>query len=339
MTAERKEREHRTDERGRHRRLLLSCVVLVTALLLWMGAAAETVAEEWPDLNEDGFLDEGEYVLEDPERGVWRYCSPTLKVEILRHTETQPLKEIWYEAEVWSRKETFGFVTAVQGEHFRKKDWPVNVCSKRGAVLAINADYASYRWGNMRFKKQRYKVGILLREGVIHNTETKKSGGTSFPNLDTLALYPDGNMEVHDSRELTAEEYLEKGATDVIAFGPWLIRDGKLNERLKKFGTSRAQRTAIGMVEPGHYFAMTLEGREKESKGGDITFLAQKLLDHGCVTGFNMDGGETACMLFMGKQLNKVGMAHNRMGYARKGAEFLAIGTSARVEGYDPDAP
>ena len=35
-------------------------------------------------------------------------------------------------------------------------------------------------------------------------------------------------MEVHDSRELTAEEYLERGAKDVLAFGPWLIRDGEL---------------------------------------------------------------------------------------------------------------
>ena len=339
MTVENRGKNSRGQGRSSGAKLLSGCLILGLLWLLTVAAVAETAAEDWPALNEAGYLDEGEYVYENPEAGIWRYCSPTLKVEILRHTETEPLKEIWYEAEVWSRKETFGFVTAVQGEHFRKTDWPTNVCSKRGAVLAINADYASYRWGNMRFKKQRYKVGILLREGVIYNTETKKSGGTSFPNLDTLALYPDGNMEVHDSKELTAEEYLARGATDVIAFGPWLIRDGKLNERLKKFGTSRAQRTALGMVEPGHYFAMTLEGREKESKGGDITFLAQKLLDRGCVTGFNMDGGETACMLFMGKQLNRVGMAHNKMGHARKEAEFLAIGTSVQVEGYDPDAP
>ena len=313
--------------------------VLVVLALAFPAETARAEADDWPELNSAGYLDEGEYVYENPEAGLWRYCSETLKVEIIRYTQTEPIAEIWYEAEVRSRKEIFGFVTAVQGEHFRKVDWPQNVCSLRGAVLAINGDYASNRWGNMRYKKERYKVGILVRDGEIQNTETKKSGNTSFPNLDTLAIYPDGNMEVHDSRELTAEEYVEKGAIHVLAFGPWLIRDGELNPQLSKFGKSRAQRTAIGMVEPGHYYAMMVEGRQKTSKGGELTFLAEKLLERGCVTGFNLDGGETSCILFMGKQINKVGNAHNSKGFARKGAEFLSIGISALVEGYNPDAP
>ncbi len=304
-----------------------------------VGRIVQTEDGSWPELNGNGFLEDGEFVYENPEDGIWRYCSATLKVEIIRRSETEPLKEIWYEAEVWSREETFGFVTAVQGEHFRKTDWPVNVCSKRGAVLAINGDQACNRWGNMPYPKERYKVGIEIRDGIIANDQTKKSGNTGFPPLDTLALYPDGNMEVYDSKELTAEEYLEKGALHVLSFGPWLIRDGVLNERLAKFSKSRAPRTAIGMVEPGHYFAMMLEGRARNSKGGDLTFLAQRLLDKGCVTGFNLDGGETSCMLFMGKQINEVGNVHNSRGYARKGAEFLSIGISALVENYDPDAP
>ena len=41
-------------------------------------------------------------------------------------------------------------------------------------------------------------------------------------------------------------------------------------------------------------------------------------------------------MLFMGKQINKVGSASSKKGYARKEPEFLAIGTSALVEGYVP---
>ena len=321
---------------GKRCRIFLLAVILIMTVL-----QAETVSAEgeWPALNESGFLDEGEFVYENPEAGLWRYCSETLKVEINRYTETEPLKEIWYEAEVWSRKEVFGFVTAVQGEHFRQVDWPETVCSKRGAVLAVNGDYASYRWSNMRYPKERYKVGILIRDGEIQSSETKKSGNTSFPNLDTLAIYPDGNMEVHDSRELSAEEYRERGAVQVLAFGPWLIRDGEMNPRISKFGNSRAPRTAIGMVEPWHYFAMMVEGRSKDSKGGNIGFLAEKLLERGCTEALNLDGGETSCILFMGKQINIVGNAHNRRGFARKGAEFLSIGISSLTEGYDPDAP
>ena len=317
------------------------CLIFIALMIAWLAVCSSSVCAEgeWPALNSEGYLDEGEFVYENPEAGVWRYCSQTLKVEVLRRTESEPLKEIWYEAEVWSRSETWGTVTAVQGEHFRKVDWPCKVCSKRGAVLAINADYANGRWGNKRYPKERYKIGVLLRDGEICNSESFHAGSTHFPNMDTLALYDDGGMEVYYNQELTAEQYVAMGARDVFAFGPWLIRDGKLNDALEKIGTSRAPRTAIGMVEKGHYFAMMLEGRHRDSKGGSVAFLAQKLLARGCTVGFNLDGGETACILFMGKQINKVGSAHSVRGHARKSSEFLAIGTSALVEGYDPDAP
>ena len=295
--------------------------------------------EAWPELNGEGYLDSGEYVLEDPEEGVWRYCSETLRIEVLRKTETKPDKLVWYEAEVWSRKETFGFVTNELGKHFSKADWPEKVCSKNGAVLAINADYASNRWNNTHFPKQRYKVGILLRDGEIMSTETKPSGNTGFPNLDTLALYPDGNMEIHDSKELTAEEYKERGAVDVLAFGPWLIRDGEVRSNLKKYATNtRNPRTALGMIEPGHYIAVMVEGRHKKSKGCTLVDLAELMKDKGCVQAMNLDGGETSCILFMGKQICKVGNASSKQGHARKEPEFLAIGTSAQVEGYQPPA-
>ncbi len=314
-------------------------VLLLLLLLLTMAAAAPARAGEagdWPELNAEGYLDEGEFVYEDPENGIWRYCSETLKVEILKKTETKPAKLIWYEAEIWSRKEIFGFVTNEPGKHFQSADWPTKVCSKNGAVFAINGDYASNRWNNIHYPKQRYKVGILLRDGEIMSRETKKSGGTSFPNLDTLAIYPDGNLEVHESRDLTAEEYQEKGAIDVLAFGPWMIRDGEFNPHLPKFDGYKAPRTCLGMIEPGHYIAIMAEGRHKQSKGATLTQLAEKLADRGCTLAFNMDGGETSCMLFMGKQINKVGNASSKKGYARKEPEFLAIGTSTLVEGYEP---
>ena len=312
--------------------LCLLCIMPVTA-------GAEETKEDWPGLNEEGYLDSGEYILEDPDAGIWRYCSETLRIEVIRKTETKPDKMVWYEAEVWSRKEIFGFVTNEPGKHFSNADWPTKVCSKNGAVLAINADYASNRWNNTHYPKQRYKVGILLRDGEIMSTETKPSGNTSFPNLDTLAIYPDGRMEVHDSRELTAEEYQERGATDVLAFGPWLIRDGEMRSNLKKFATNNLNpRTALGMIEPGHFIAVMVEGRYKQSKGCTLVQLAEMMQNRGCVQAFNMDGGETSCILFMGKQICTVGNASSKKGYARKEPEFLAIGISALVEGYTPPA-
>ena len=359
-------------EQGSIRRILLTCAAAVLTMTLeptaaqgtalaadaartllegkFIAAAAPEAAESlpaenetaeqnepgaWPALDGEGYLPEGEFVYEGAEEGLWRYASPTLKIEIRRMTQTKPVKLIWYEAEVWSREEVFHFITNEPGKHFSSAAWPPAVASKNGAVLAFNGDYASYRWNNIHYPKQRQKVGILLRDGEIKSSWTKKSGGTSFPNLDTMAIYPDGLMEVHDSQELTAEEYLAKGAVDVLSFGPWMIRDGEIRNNLKKFAHTRAPRTCLGMIEPGHYIVLMAEGRRKVSLGATLDELAELLREKGCTTAFNMDGGETACILFMGKQLCVVGGSHSNKGYARKEPEFLAIGTSALVEGYE----
>ena len=317
---------------------LLAALILVT-LLPACPALAEEDPGAWPALNEEGYLDSGEFFFEDPDNGVWRYCSQTLKVEVLRKTETDPIKLVWYDAEVWSREETFGMVTNKPGEHFTDLDWPSAVCSKNGAVLAIDADYVVHRWANRNKKSKRSTVGIIIRDGEIMHEYTYNAVNTSVPNLDTLAIYPDGNMEVYDCCELTAQEYIDKGVKDVMAFGPWFIRNGELNPILPKYESKykgyRAPRTAIGMIEPGHYIAIVAEGRLKDSKGITMTHLAEKMQERGCTVAINMDGGVTSCMMFMGKQINRVD-GINKRGDARKEAEFLAIGTSQLVEGYVP---
>ena len=67
--------------------------ILLLALLLAVAAvftAAGEGAPEWADvsLNERGFLDEGAYVLEDPDNGHWMYVNETLRIQIVRSWET-----------------------------------------------------------------------------------------------------------------------------------------------------------------------------------------------------------------------------------------------------------
>lgn len=287
---------------------------------------------EFPELNAEGFLDEGEFVYVNADAGVWRYASQNLKVEILRKTEEEPIKVRWYEAEVWSKgDEVWRIFTNEEGKHMSYASWPYIVAQKNQTVLAINTDYAHGRYPN-----KDKSVGIIIRNGKVLWEKTRKSTSKSFPNLDVLALYSDGRMEVYDSNEKTADEYLTMGVNTTLAFGPYLIRDGVLNQAgLDELSNSRAPRVAIGMVEPGHTFAMMLEGRSKESKGGTVGFLAEKLLERGCTVGFNLDGGETGCMLFMGEQINIVGGTKNKGGSARRTTELLGIGVSELVPDWE----
>ncbi len=310
---------------------------LIMLLMLFSSALAEnpsTLAGAFPVLNEDGFLDVGEFVYINDEAGVWRYVAQNLKVEIYRCTgkNAKGSNLTWYEAEVWSRNgENWGLLTNNEGKHMSGNAWPYIVARKNQAVLAISTDFAQ-----TRYPKKDNTVGIIIRDGKVFSDKTLKANSKRWPPLDVLALYPDGNMEVYVSDEHTAQEYLDMGVQSTLAFGPYLIRDGVRNDAdINTMNQGNNPRAAIGMVEPGHTFAMMLEGRHKGSVGAFLDFLADRMLEKGCTLAFNLDGGETACILFMGKQLNLVGGSKNKDSNARRTTELLGIGVSEMVPAYE----
>ena len=287
----------------------------------------------FPALNEAGFLDAGEFVYENPEDGVWRYAGSDLRVEIYRRQTTKP-NQVWYEAEIWCGEggDVPHMVVNDPDNWLRGGEYPYKICRKYGVVIAVSSDYAQTRVQ----QKLGSGIGIVIRDGKVISAKTRKKNASTFPNLDTLALYPDGDIRVFYSNEKTAEEYLADGARDVLAFGPWLFRDGEDNTAaLAKYGKSAAPRVAVGMVEKGHYFFMMLEGRIKRSKGGPVSFLAEKLKERGCTVGFNLDGGDTASIVFMGHQLCRMVDSGNRS--SRRTSDILGVGYSALLPAYgDP---
>lgn len=309
----------------------LAC--LIAAVLLIAAVYAAEAEGEFPELNEDGFLDSGEFVYENPEDGIWRYASDTLKIEIFRREQKKPAR-VWYEAEIWCAEgsEMPHMVPNNPEKWFANKnaDYPYKICRKTGTVLAVNSDYCQTRM------QQKIKVGIIIRNGVIYSDKTLPAKASKFPNLDCMALFPDGDMQVYYSNEKTAQEYLDDGARDVLAFGPWMIRDGEMNTKaLEKYGKSKAPRTAVGMVEKGHYFFMMLEGRIKRSQGDSVQFLAEKLQEKGCQTAFNLDGGDTCTIVFMGRQLCKMTDDGNGKRSGRRTSDILGVGTSDLLPSLD----
>ena len=312
------------------------CLLAVLMMLLPAAVVHATTNEPgaFPELNEEGFLDVGEYVYINAEAGVWRYVDDQLKVEIYRCTGTNAKGSnlTWYEAEVWSRgDETWRVFSNVEGKHMSYNAWPYAVAQKNQLVLGISTDFAQNR-----YPKKDASVGIIIRNGKVFSDKTRPATSKKWPPLDVLALYPDGNMEVYVSDEHTVQEYLDMGVETTLAFGPWLVRDGVRNDAdIASMNLGNNPRVAIGMVEPGHTFAMMLEGRHKGSVGAYLDFLADRMLDKGCTLAINLDGGETACMVFMGEQISYVGGISNKDAYARKTTELLGIGVSELVPDFE----
>ena len=72
---------------------------------------------------------------------------------------------------------------------------------------------------------------------------------------------------------------------------------------------------------------MMLEGRIKRSTGDGIGFLAEKLMDKGCSIGFNLDGGDTSCIVFMGHQQCMMQNGKKHLS-SRRTSDILGVGTS-----------
>ena len=286
-----------------------------------------------PPLNDAGFLDEGEFVYTDEDEGVWVYVSQTLKVVIERKFDPKaPLR--WYEAEIWSDVGAGEMFKAIQydQEKMGKVRVDASQTAKRyGVVFALNADYYTYRMGSPR------REGVVIRNGKVILDDPYTKYTATFPNLDTLALFPDGSMQVHTSQEMTAADFLAAGATDVFSFGPYLLKDGELNPEVYEVSTTTNPRCAIGMIEPGHYAAIIAEGRLKDSSGITVAYLGKLMRQKGCQVAFNLDGGQTAVMLFMGQQMNKIGV-YNGKYCARPTSEVLGIGHSDQVPPEDAAA-
>ncbi|MBQ7865251.1 MAG: phosphodiester glycosidase family protein, partial [Clostridia bacterium] len=200
--------------------------------------------------------------------------------------------------------------------------------------FAMNTDYYTYRVSVSNSRK----TGVVIRDGKILYDDRYAQNEISpslFPNLDTLAFYPDGSLSVHHSYELTAQDYIDRGAYDVFSFGPYLIKDGKLSEKAYDTSNTRNPRAAIGMVEPGHYVAIMCEGRLQRSSGVTMSYLAKLMRAKNCQVAFNIDGGQTAVVVFMGKQLNKIGAYSGGKTNSRPTSEVVGIGHSDQVGIYE----
>ncbi|MER1993746.1 MAG: hypothetical protein ABS897_06920, partial [Eubacteriales bacterium] len=223
---------------------MLALVLAVPCLCL--AEAEEDAAEKdgW-HFDSRGFLagDDNpgdEYLLEDEENGVWQYASRDLSVKITRVREKYNKKKMreYCVAEIWA-SENSSMKAILSAE---KGKWPEGVnqvspellVEKHPCIFAMSDDFYGSRQQNILKRTSARQPGIIIRNGEVRWDKTKAQTAKAArqrPCLDTLAVYSDGSMKTYLSDAMTAEEYLEKGAEQVFAFGPWLISEGKINEK------------------------------------------------------------------------------------------------------------
>ena len=163
-----------------------------------------------------------------------------------------------------------------------------DIAADAGAILAINGDYYGSR-----------ERGYVVRNGITYRS-------TSMGN-DALAIMTDGSFRIAQEKDTSLSELVEAGAMQVFSFGPALVVNGEIAVTAEdEVGKAMADnpRTAIGIMEPGHYVLIVSDGRTRESTGLSLLELAEFMQSLGVNIGYNLDGGGSSTMVFMGEVIN-----------------------------------
>lgn len=275
--------------------------------------------------------DPAEVVVQDWEQGHWEYRSDTLSILIDRYFE--PEKPMTYFVAHIRMLDPYDFRSGFSNDTNNgglPKAYPWEVARRNDAVLLLMGDNLIHQ--------QKEKKGIMIRNGWVYH-EGKAS--------DNLAFYPDLSLRIYEKKSITAKELLDDGVLNCYGFmyDPILIHNGQVPPSVKtSYVRKENPRCALGMVEPGHFVAITVDGRQAitwingekvpYSAGATMEELAELFIAEGCTEAYNLDGGISACMVFMGEQLNEhEGNNPNKQNqsYQRTIPEALAWGYSPLV--------
>ena len=172
----------------------------------------------------------------------------------------------------------------------KKSNYLHAIAGDYNAILAISADQIV-----------RNESGYVIREGKTYRKKFYKS-------RDILAIDAAGDFHiVYKSNEKELNALLENPELPIVHtfnFGPALVAEGQALEipsYYTQFNLGRPEpRCAIGQTGPKSYILVVAEGRSKESAGATGAQLADFMAAQGCVTAYNLDGGDTAMMWFGG---------------------------------------
>ena len=288
-----------------------------------LATPAPTPIPDWPPRDAAGYLAEGgEYYYENDAEGLWIYLSENLQITILRR-EDADASLIWFETDILTRNgESFRAVATDPERPGKDYRLPDQIAREEGFVLGFSDDFYAYRMN----KKET--VGIILRNGAVISETTNARTGHHLPNLDMMAQFPDGSLQVYACAEHTAEEFLEMGAVNVFSFGPYLLRDGEINELVYTYFKSLEPRHALGMIAPGHYFLLSVQGRTHSSDGTTLQRVAEMMQAKGVTQALNLDGGNTMALAFHGRLLNEPAIYKNKK-FVRTVTSMIGIGSTA----------
>ena len=165
------------------------------------------------------------------------------------------------------------------------------------SVVAINGDFYAFR-----------KIGVVVYKRELYRFSPSV--------LDTCFFTSSGNMLFAHAGELTTEEATKQYIADndilfSASFGPILVENGQIYP-IASYPVGEVfdyfARSAIGMTDDLHYLLMVTSSENSYLyiDGMYAATAARIMYDKGCSKAYELDGGQTAVIIFNGVPANGI---------------------------------
>ena len=164
--------------------------------------------------------------------------------------------------------------------------------AENNAILAVNGDYYGAN-----------SSGYVIRNGVVYRDSVREDASNG-----DLAIYKDGSFKIIYEDQVSADQLVQDGVVNLLAFGPSLVENGEISvDPNTEVGQAMSSnpRTAIGIIDENHYIIIVSDGRTSESKGLSLYQMAEVMKSYGVKTAYNLDGGGSSTLYFNGQVINK----------------------------------
>lgn len=155
--------------------------------------------------------------------------------------------------------------------------------AENNAILAVNGDYYGAN-----------SSGYVIRNGVVYRDSVREDASNG-----DLAIYKDGSFKIIYEDQVSANQLVQDGVVNLLAFGPSLVEDGEISvDTSTEVGQAMSSnpRTAIGIIDENHYIIVVSDGRTSESKGLSLYQMAEVMKSYGVKTAYNLDGGGSSTL-------------------------------------------
>ena len=164
--------------------------------------------------------------------------------------------------------------------------------AENNAILAVNGDYYGAN-----------SSGYVIRNEVVYRDSVREDASNG-----NLAIYKDGSFKIIYEDQVSADQLVQDGVVNLLAFGPSLVENGEISvDTNTEVGQAMSSnpRTAIGIIDENHYIIIVSDGRTSESKGLSLYQMAEVMKSYGVKTAYNLDGGGSSTLYFNGQVINK----------------------------------